>query len=1396
MNTAPPPRLDNDTVFETWKKEVEIWLYATGLPKTRQAATLIMAMRDSPKRVALNMDVDVIKSEDGVKRLIEELEPVFKEDDTQCTFSSIERFEKFYRLPEQSMKDFVSAFAERHRDLKKRLPTAETLYSTEILAYRLLQQANLSEEQKRLVKATCTEIKYETMVSQLKKTFGEGCPPPAPGEKPVMKEEPDDFKTEVMYVKRNSNNASSSADWVKTAKCFNCDKVGHLARNCRSGGNSKNSYKSNYKRRDEVWEVEEELYLTLADEAGIRGVLDTGASSTVCGTEWLRRYEEYNCVRVERRQSSKSFRFGDGESIESLFVCELTVRLCEKTFSLPCHVLSINVPLLLSREALKTWRAVINFAADQIEIDGKTTDIHLTSTGHSVIDLSPDCSPDRILTVTHSTSHLTPVKIANKLHKFFSHGSKRKIKDLVGDSSHPEKTAIMEAIDNLQCEECMRLARSKPKRKVGMTLGRKFNSVVCMDLKLLKFADGKASWVLHMICSLTRFSVMVPVKSKAAEEIVEKIFSHWISVFGRPEKFLTDNGGEFVNEPFLEMASRLDIDCKVTPAESPSCNGITERHNGILGNMVIKTRNETGCTVATACSWASNAKNCLANHFGFSPHQLVFGYNPSVPSVLTDQHRPAHGGEVCESDLVEQHLTARRVARLKFLETESNYKLDRVIKSKGRYQDKTRYVSGDRVYYKREAQKSWLGPATVIGSMDNQVLVKHGGLLYRVHPCKLQLKESAADCQRNDKDEDSRNTREEDFGNDQGEGSRNERDEDQIVIEDTTEDADDSNVEKVPEENTEVAVTDDRNDRARGNTGTVKKKKKPVISRDYSLRPRGNQPMDNQQPEAEEEIPEEEIPEAEEEIPEAEEEIPEAVQEAEAEETEHRNELEEETVVMIEEEEIWFYASADEKEIRSAKDKEIAKMKEFNVFEEVPDDGEKKISTRWVFTRKDDGELKARLVARGFEEELLKPTDSPTVSKFIIRILLGLAAAPTWKLKSIDVKSAFLQSDEIDREVYISPPKEIRRAGYVWKLKKSLYGLGDAPRRWYFTISTALKDVCKLSRIDKTTFYACEDGKPIGIITIHVDDLLLAGTEDFFKKVEPAILNFKLGKIESSSFTYLGWEIDKDKDKITLSQDSYAKMTRDDVTKKLQMNPMPLAAEELNEEQQEVMRSCIGKLSWLAHQTMPQHCFSLLELTTKSNWKGSDVRALKKVARRLEPTQIVFRDLNWEKATLHVYADASLANLDEYKSGSGYIIFLEDGEVRNLVTYVCGKVKRVVKSVFAAELYSLSEGVSEAILIRHFLAEMIDKPIEIIAWTDSRQVHDAVKTISSSPRDKKTTLELREIQDLVQQDNVEVKWVSSKANPADVFTKKGVPSERLLDFLRQGRLANSERQDS
>ena len=135
------------------------------------------------------------------------------------------------------------------------------------------------------------------------------------------------------------------------------------------------------------------------------------------------------------------------------------------------------------------------------------------------------------------------------------------------------------------------------------------------------------------------------------------------------------------------------------------------------------------------------------------------------------------------------------------------------------------------------------------------------------------------------------------------------------------------------------------------------------------------------------------------------------------------------------------------KEIKEAKVKELNSWKQNGVYEEVDYRNQKLISTRWVLSEKmKDGKTitKARLVAGGFEEQKndTSVNDSTTFSKEVLRVSLATFLSQSWSFNSIDIKSAFLQGKEINRQVYLKPPKDFAREEKYGYLRKCLQTIG------------------------------------------------------------------------------------------------------------------------------------------------------------------------------------------------------------------------------------------------------------------------------------------------------------------------------------------------------------------
>ena len=83
-------------------------------------------------------------------------------------------------------------------------------------------------------------------------------------------------------------------------------------------------------------------------------------------------------------------------------------------------------------------------------------------------------------------------------------------------------------------------------------------------------------------------------------------------------------------------------------------------------------------------------------------------------------------------------------------------------------------------------------------------------------------------------------------------------------------------------------------------------------------------------------------------------------------------------------------------EVPEAKQKEPANWTNFGVENEIDDQGQRTISTKWVVSERElsDGlnRVKARLVIRGFEVDEKGPVDSPTASKSLMKVFFAVCA--------------------------------------------------------------------------------------------------------------------------------------------------------------------------------------------------------------------------------------------------------------------------------------------------------------------------------------------------------------------------------------------------------------------
>ena len=125
-----------------------------------------------------------------------------------------------------------------------------------------------------------------------------------------------------------------------------------------------------------------------------------------------------------------------------------------------------------------------------------------------------------------------------------------------------------------------------------------------------------------------------------------------------------------------DMAENLGVEIKTTAAYAPWMNGVNERNHAVTDQILEKiVKDQPDVPLDVALSMANMAKNTLHMHNGFSSYQLVFGANPKLPNVLSDEPPALEG--VTTSETVMTHLQALHTARKSYIAAESSEKIRR-----------------------------------------------------------------------------------------------------------------------------------------------------------------------------------------------------------------------------------------------------------------------------------------------------------------------------------------------------------------------------------------------------------------------------------------------------------------------------------------------------------------------------------------------------------------------------------------------------------------------------------------------------------------------------------------------------------------------------------------------
>jgi hypothetical protein len=381
--------------------------------------------------------------------------------------------------------------------------------------------------------------------------------------------------------------------------------------------------------------------------------------------------------------------------------------------------------------------------------------------------------------------------------------------------------------------------------------------------------------------------------------------------------------------------------------------------------------------------------------------------------------------------------------------------------------------------------------------------------------------------------------------------------------------------------------------------------------------------------------------------------------------------------------------------------------------------GESAVGSRWVYTRKPNGDFKARLVAQGFSQrpEDIGDTYASVIKLATLRALLAVAAAHGLILQQFDVNTAFLHSP-LEEQVFMRQPPGYATGppGTVWRLHKALYGLKQSPRAWHSTLRARLLEAgFTVAESDPSMFVMHSDeGRLLALV--YVDDGIVGGVDAAgVQRVLEIIQSCFDVRLLGEPSSFIGLQISRDlaagtlkisQERATLALvDRFAEHLLPDAAR-VPMDPaislqwgvgLPMQADE------SLYPQLVGCLMHIAMSTRPDiaHAVGTLARYTKAPMQVHWLAALQ-VLRYLRGT--ASHGITYGRSRgLQIYCDSDFAGCpDTRRSTTGACVVLHGG----VVDYSTRLQPTVAVSSCEAEYQAASAAVRMALWQRKLLPEL------------------------------------------------------------------------------------------
>ena len=486
------------------------------------------------------------------------------------------------------------------------------------------------------------------------------------------------------------------------------------------------------------------------------------------------------------------------------------------------------------------------------------------------------------------------------------------------------------------------------------------------------------------------------------------------------------------------------------------------------------------------------------------------------------------------------------------------------------------------------------------------------------------------------------------------------------------------------------------------------------------------------------------------------------------------------------------------------------------------------VPSRLVLTPKVDESgqdiVKARWTARGDKDpdlfSLIREgkTQAPTISSNGRFTVLQIIASNQFKMQLGDVTGAFLEADNMVRpegKLFMSMPTTYPLPGYekeqLFEVIRPIYGLNDSPQNWFNKYRQTVKEQGWIqSKLDPCVFMMWHEKRLVGIMGVHVDDVVIGGRGQLFEqKLSQLRSTFPFRKWQEGQGTFCGSLLQQDPQTggICVSQREFIEKMQ-----KPKLRTKDPSTMEVNDEEVTSLKSCLGAALWLARETRPDLSVQVSQgqqLMPRPTL--AEAKTVGNVVRRAKQ----YQELEWrilpipvKRLRLCLHTDAAFGNAKGKGTQAGYIVgvtddLLQQGEqaMWSPAAWRSYRLKRVVGSTFAGETQALMDGLGHAEWIGCHLAEGIFpefslqergrflKEFDLQAIVDCKSVYDHLQQYASpgSVSDKRVAIDLVIVRETLQRIHGVIRWCPTWLQLADALTKE---SPEAMDLLRGALMKN------